>query len=212
MIKEPPFTQPMVNKQGMITLAWMDYFRFWEDINNKIDVLSDFTPGNLVRANSDGGITDAGSGFAISKFTAYDATGEISIGIGSWTDIDWDTETVKDSDFWHDADTPGTEIRCDFNGTVEITLYGTLYVDTHVNSTLVECKAQKDSGDDYEDIPGLLAGMTFSAASQRLNFTVMQTVSITNGDNIKAMMSATSGGSTIKTVANACGIKIERKS
>lgn len=210
-LKLPPFDQPMVDlATGRITLPWKDYFRFWKEINSKINALDSYTPGNLVRISSDGNLVDGGSEFAISKFSAYDDAGGISLG-SSDTDLTWDTETWKDSDFYH---TDGSaEIRCNFAGKVEITLYGTLYVATHVGTTIAQCRVRQWSARDmsWSDIGGLKAELTFSAASQRLNFTIMQTTSVLQDDRIKAVGIITSGSSTIDTIAGACGIKLERK-
>lgn len=215
-IKKAPFGHPAVDDKGFFTSPWVEYWAFIDNINDKVDKLTTYTPGNLVRITASGNIEDAEKVAGLEGIAVYDSLGGTAAGAaGAWTDMPYDTDTRKDSNFHHNdpASSNPIDIVCDFNGSVRMSMYGTLQLATYVDTTQVCVKGTKYSTlKGMEDISQLVTYMTFRAASQYMTYTVTQSVSVTSGNILRTAISAVSGSSTIKTVALATGVIVERES
>ncbi len=204
MPRREPFS---IQQNGPNNPVWIDWlFKALTEINDKLDNLSSYSSGNFVKVGAEGQLEDSGVSSSGDNISLEDVAGDISLGIGSWTDLTWDTESDKDTPFQHDDG--AATVKLAYSGTATIIFHGTLYVDTHVNTTLVKTKVQRDTGNDFVDVPTTTSGLSFSYDAQELNFSVTKTLNVNKGDIIKCVSSATSGGSTIKTLADSFGLKI----
>jgi len=138
-------------------------------------------------------------------FYTYSVSGDIDI-TGGWTDLWYDEEGVKDSNYTFTND---KEVTVAVDGLYEIIYSTTTYTTTHVDDTDSLVKIQWDDGNGYVDVDGSFSGLsnTYDGSLDDATKTILLTLSA--NDKVKIQAKRNNGSSTIKTYPNSCTLLIK---
>ena len=200
----PLFRLPIVDSNGMVTKAWLPFFR---DIGESLEKLKDTTAGNLITIDSTGRLVDSAvTALTGETFSAYNDEA-LEIDTSDDTLIIFDKVSSDSEQFKMQAE--NIDVVCLFEGTVKITYHSNLECTTYSNNTVIQQKLQLGRRD-YEDINGSLKECIIKSASERPNMSCKKLLDVKKFDIIRSIFSVSSGSSTVKTVAGACNITLER--
>lgn len=143
-----------------------------------------------------------------SYFSVYENTGDIDITAG-WTDLTWDTEIRKDSDYTFTTGTSNVTIGSTGDYIIHTDI--TTYVQTGGNRRQSQAKLQLNTGVGFADIPGTNAFMynrTLEAGWGTCTIRIIQ--SLSSGDIIKVQAQKLVGNGDVYTYTQGCRLNIER--
>jgi hypothetical protein len=148
------------------------------------------------------------SGVYNAYFDAYDSSGDTDVTSG-WTDIPFDTDREKTSDFTHDTVSAPSEIIINTTGTYVVVARVTIYQSAGDSRSEASMRLTLDSGSGYNYVNGSLARMYSRSNSQGASTAVvilLLDLEKTNGLRVQAQRE--SGGGTIKTLADGSSLTI----
>lgn len=162
----------------------------------------------LLRSDSDQtwfSIYRMGTGVGGQVFDGYDAAGGAALGASpSWTDIPWDTERQKDSNYTHTASS--AEVTIGESGRYKITYRVT---GNQISSaSALNTRLMVDTGSGFGEVPGTRSSQAATAVGADLTTVGMALLDVTSGDIIKVQGQSNAGGST-DLVADGSSLIIE---
>jgi hypothetical protein len=132
----------------------------------------------------------------------YDLAGDININAG-WTDITMDSERIVDAAYTHS----NGEITFNQAGKYTVSYYITTRISSGSGRTDSEARLVIDTGSGYNEVLGSRGGMyNRTAAYDLANASVTLVLAVSEGDKIKLQAQRDTGGDTIVTYPNSCGI------